>query len=488
MNISILNNQHNFLVSLWHNFLGKSPQWFKSTIALILIINPVILLVSGPVVLSCLILVEFILCLIMSLSCYPLLSGGLIILEAVILKLTTPDLVYHEILNNISVVLLLIFMISAIYFMKELLLVIFTKIMITITNKTYLSLFFLIATALMSAFLDALTVTAVVVTALYGFYNIYQNTAPTNHAELEQFRSFLQSIVMHAVVGTALGGVCTLIGEPQNLLIAQYTKWHFMEFFLRMAPVTMPVFLIGIVLCIILEKFKLFGYGQQLPKNVYSILSNNIKKELQNHNPTFRAKLLVQSIVGLLLVLALGFHVAEIGLIGLSILILLAAFNGVIEEPQIGKAFKEALPFTALIIIFFAIISIINQQKLFQPLVEYILQLDASIQPTVLYLANGFLSSISDNVFVASIYITQINNAFANGLITAEQFDKLAIAINTGTNIPSIATPNGQAAFLFLLTSTLAPLIRLSYRRMVYMALPYTVILTLTGLLMINFI
>ena len=33
-------------------------------------------------------------------------------------------------------------------------------------------------------------------------------------------------------------------------------------------------------------------------------------------------------------------------------------------------------------------------------------------------------------------------------IISRDQFDKLAIAINTGTNIPSIATPNGQAAFL----------------------------------------
>ena len=47
------------------------------------------------------------------------------------------------------------------------------------------------------------------------------------------------------------------------------------------------------------------------------------------------------------------------------------------------------------------------------------------------------------------------------------------IAINTGTNLPSVATPNGQAAFLFLLTSALAPLIRLSYGRMVIMALPH---------------
>ena len=49
-----------------------------------------------------------------------------------------------------------------------------------------------------------------------------------------------------------------------------------------------------------------------------------------------------------------------------------------------------------------------------------------------------------------------------------------------------MATPNGQAAFLFLLTSALAPLIRLSYGRMVIMALPYTIVLTIVGLLAIS--
>ena len=39
--------------------------------------------------------------------------------------------------------------------------------------------------------------------------------------DLEQFRSFLRSLMMHGAVGTALGGVTTLVGEPQNLLIAE---------------------------------------------------------------------------------------------------------------------------------------------------------------------------------------------------------------------------------------------------------------------------
>jgi NhaB family Na+:H+ antiporter len=75
-----------------------------------------------------------------------------------------------------------------------------------------------------------------------------------------------------------------------------------------------------------------------------------------------------------------------------------------------------------------------------------------------------------------------VSKIFEAGLIDRAQYDALAVAINTGTNIPSVATPNGQAAFLFLLTSALAPLIRLSYGRMVWMALPYTVTMSISGL------
>jgi NhaB family Na+:H+ antiporter len=39
-----------------------------------------------------------------------------------------------------------------------------------------------------------------------------------------------------------------------------------------------------------------------------------------------------------------------------------------------------------------------------------------------------------------------------------------------------------------LLTSALAPLLRLSYLRMVVMALPYTVVLTFTGLLAVMYL
>ncbi|MEI8013048.1 MAG: sodium/proton antiporter, partial [Candidatus Omnitrophota bacterium] len=68
-------------------------------------------------------------------------------------------------------------------------------------------------------------------------------------------------------------------------------------------------------------------------------------------------------------------------------------------------------------------------------------------------------------------------NALTQGVIDRIQFDKIALMINAGTNIFSILTPNGQAAFLFLLTSAIARNTGLSYGRMFMMSLPYAVVL-----------
>ena len=69
-----------------------------------------------------------------------------------------------------------------------------------------------------------------------------------------------------------------------------------------------------------------------------------------------------------------------------------------------------------------------------------------------------------------------MKTALDNGVISRAEFDQLAVAINTGTNLPSVATPNGRLRSCFCL-SALAPLIRLSCGRG-DLALPYTIVLT----------
>ena len=492
-------------------FLGNAPGWYKSTIIAFLIINPPLLLIlnsmglNGNFIIGWVFLLQFIFTLALALKCYPLQPGGLLALEAIVMGLTSTKSVFHEIENNLEVILLLVFMVAGIYFMKNLMLTIFTKLLLSIRSKTLLSLLFCISAAVLSAFLDALTVTAVLIGVTIGFYRIYHAVASgssfSNEShdyhdnssintlkleELEDFKAFLRDLVMHGAVGTALGGVCTLVGEPQNLLIATIAGWEFVEFFLRMAPITMPVFVAGIFTCFIIEKFSIAGFGNQLPPNIREIFNDYSVYREENITAKDRAELLVESLVAVFLVIALGLHLAAVGLIGLSVIILLTAFKGITEEHHLGEAFHEALPFTALLAVFFAIVSVIHDQHLFSPVIDYVLSQDPSTQPSLFFVANGFLSAISDNVFVATIYINEVKSAFDSGVITETQFNNLAIAINTGTNIPSVATPNGQAAFLFLLTSSLAPLINLSYLRMVYMALPYTIVLSIVGYTAIN--
>jgi len=488
--------------ALKKNFLGNSPDWYEKSIIAFLILNPLVLMAFGPFVTGWLLIGEFIFTLAMALKCYPLQPGGLLAIEAVLLGLTSPEAVYQETVSNFQVILLLMFMVAGIYFMRDMLLFTFTKILLGVKSKSTLSFLFCFSSAVLSAFLDALTVTAVLITISVGFYSVYHKVASgkkivdedhdhsddnnlhaTNRTDLEQFRSFLRSLIMHGAVGTALGGVTTLVGEPQNLLIAEKAGWNFIEFFLRMAPITMPVFVCGLITCLLLEKFKVFGYGTELPEKVRHILQQSSDHDDSRRTQYDKATLIIQSLVAVILVFSLAFHWAPVGLIGLMIIVLLTAFNGITEEHRIGHAFEEALPFTALLVVFFAIVAVIHDQHLFSPVITWVLTLDESIQPGMFFLANGLLSAISDNVFVATVYINEVSEAFKAGDLTRAQFDKLVIAINTGTNLPSVATPNGQAAFLFLLTSALAPLIRLSYMRMVFMALPYTVVLTVVGLL-----
>ena len=483
-----------------HHFLGRSPVWYKLTIVAFLVVNPIFLWLTGPFLTGWLVVAQVIFTLAMAIKCYPLQPGGLVVLEAVILGLATADAVAKEVLANFSVLLLLMFMVAGIHFMKDLLLAIFTRLLVGVRNKRALALAFSLTAAVMSAFLDALTVMAVVIAVGGGFWRVYLHVrvhgtspprddnhhatlvAPPDDDDLQGFRAFLRDLLMHAAVGTALGGACTLVGEPQNLLIGSIMNWDFIEYAQRMAPVAWPALLSGLAVCWLIERFRWFDYGHELPPRVRAILEAYADSERAERTPQHTYRLGVQAFVAACLVIGLLFHVAEVGLVGLVVIVLATAFMGVVEEHRLGRVFEEAMPFTALIVVFFGAVAIIHEQHLFQPVIEWVLAIEGEARYAAFFLANGLLSAISDNVFVATIYIRELESAFKAGSLTLAEYERLAVAVNTGTNLPSVATPNGQAAFLFLLTSAVAPLLRLGYGTMVWKALPYTIVLAGVGL------
>lgn len=483
-------------------FLGHAPGWYKALIAGFLLVNPLIAAAAGPFVAGWVLLAQFIFTLALALKCYPLQPGGLLAIEAVAIGLASPHAVYEETLANFPVLLLLMFMVAGIYFLRDLLIFVFSKLFLAVENKRALSLLFCLSAAVLSAFLDALTVVAVVITvavALHGVYHKAASEACTPEDEdyarrtalrgdIDRFRAFLRSVVMHAAVGTALGGVATLVGEPQNLIIGHAVGWDFITFFREVAPVSVPVLMVGLVTCLVVEKGRWFGYGEEMPSSVRSLLAAHDQAQRANHNPQHTARLVIQAAAAILLVAGLALHVAEVGLIGLAVVVLTTAMCGIVEERRLGHAFEEAMPFVALLVTFFAIIAVIQQQHLFRPIIDFVLAHEGREQLMLMYGANGLLSAISDNVFVATVYMNAVKEAADAGRIDPSQFGLLAVAINTGTNIPSVATPNGQAAFLFLLTSALSPIIELGYVRMLWMAVPYTLTMTLSGLIAVYFL
>jgi NhaB family Na+:H+ antiporter len=164
------------------------------------------MIVAGATVTGWILLFEFIFTLALALKCYPLQPGGLLAMEAVIIGLASPDGVYHEVSNNLQVILLLMFMVAGIYFMKNMLLTVFTHLLVGVRSKMLLSVMFSVSAAVLSAFLDALTVTAVLISVGVGFYSVYYQVisssdadyhhaddkllAEHHQADLMQFRAF----------------------------------------------------------------------------------------------------------------------------------------------------------------------------------------------------------------------------------------------------------------------------------------------------------
>ena len=122
------------------SFLGNSPRWFKYTMIGFLVFNVASLFILGTKITAWIFIAEFIFTLAMALKCYPLQSGGILAIQALLLGLTHPmykldhgNVVYDElgkavkggvileVEHNLEVILLLVFMVAGIYFMKPLL-------------------------------------------------------------------------------------------------------------------------------------------------------------------------------------------------------------------------------------------------------------------------------------------------------------------------------------------------------------------------------
>ena len=305
----------------WSLFMDKASHGYKAFLLGILLLNPVLLMTCGPFWTGWAVLVEFLLILSFSLECYPLFPGGLLALEVLFLKMTPLASVMKEIHANIDVIMLLMFMVPGIYFMKPLLAWIFMRLFAATKNKVVLSLVFLLTGAFLAAWLDALTVVAVMITVCAAAKDLHAHAGEETEQERQEFDGFLRNLLMHGAIGTGLGGVATLIGQPQNIIIGHYAGWSFQDFYVKMAHFSIPLQLLGLLVCWALEHFrmKIFGFGYQLPPRIGTAFEQKAREELSHETLAYRIKLLVMFMAFVCLMLALAFQIAPVGVIGLGI-------------------------------------------------------------------------------------------------------------------------------------------------------------------------
>jgi NhaB family Na+:H+ antiporter len=428
---------------------------------------------------------------------FPLAGAGVLTIFGLLLGLTSVHAWEHEIEANVKVLLLIACMVPAIHFFKDLLEASFSALLVKIEKKVNLAVAFYAFGAVSSAFFDALTVGAMVLTALGGLYLTYESVRHAAEMErgdpildvearqrLDDFRAFLRQLLMVLLVGTMTGGLSTLVGEPQNYQVGEMWGWGFQDYFVRLVPISAPVLVAGLGVTWLLEGTalgRIFGYGTQLPSSIRSYLSLQAQELALKRTPADRRRLQVQAVAGVLLVAALGLQLASIGLLGLITMVVVSTAMGKVAESRYVPAYHAAMPFFALLLIFFGAVSIIHEQHLFDGLMQWIVSLSEQQRLLAMFLETGIVSSVSDNVFVACAHASNVQKLVEEGLVSAEAGDKLAIAIIAGTNIVSIATPNGQAAFLLAICSETAAHLQLRYTRMLWMAVPYTVILSVVG-------
>ena len=154
--------------------------------------------------------------------------------------------------------------------------------------------------------------------------------------------------MMHAAVGTALGGVCTMVGEPRILLSQLNLAGNLQSSLAHVASQYSRVDnRLNHGRCA--RKTAWFGYGWQLPESVRNILVQDAIEQDAKRDRKANMALIVQAIVAVWLVVGLALHLAEVGIIGLSVIVLTTAFNGVTNEHALGGSLRRSFTFASLV-------------------------------------------------------------------------------------------------------------------------------------------
>lgn len=195
-----------------------------------------------------------------------------------------------------------------------------------------------------------------------------------------------------------IGGTATLIGDPPNIMIGSATGLGFMDFIVNMAPVTIVIFIVTMVILKLIYKDTLTATEEQ-KERIMSLDESLAIKDFV----LLRKSLIVLSltILGFTLHQALGYHSATVALLGAALLLLMSKIDP--EEVFLEIEWPTIFFFTAL----FVLVGGLESVGVLDFLAEKLLLLthgDLKVTVIVILWTAAIASAFLDNIpFVATM-------------------------------------------------------------------------------------
>ncbi len=276
-----------------------------------------------------------------------------------------------------------------------------------------------ILTALLSAFMDSITVM------------MFMSTLTVEISRVLSFDPV--PFILSEITSSNIGGSATMVGDPPNVIIGTSLGYSFTDFIKNVAPISIIILVVNLIYFLLIFRKNL---------KLENSKSVDIKEEKIDDKYGFYVSIVIFILTIILLILHkyIGISVGVVGLIGASLALFLNGkkFSNIWEKID----WDTLLFFVGLFIIVGALEKTDALYKI-SDLFSKIFIKNLKLMPPGIVFISGLLSNIIDNVPLAFSMIPIIKNLSKMNSIP---LDILAWSLALGTDLGGNGTPIGASA------------------------------------------
>lgn len=280
-----------------------------------------------------------------------------------------------------------------------------------------------IITAFLSAFMGSVTVALLIV--------------PVTFSITDKLNVNPGGFLLTEIISSNIGGTCTTVGDPPNMLIGSATQLQFMDFVANLTPVILPILAVTIFLILLIYRSKLKVTEENTMKVMELDEMECIKDWLVLKKSLF---VLALTITGFFFQQQLHLQTATIALVGAVLLLIITK-----EEPEDVLLSVEWPTLFFFIGLFILVESLVKVGVINYIATESLALTQGSLPLTAMLILwmSGILSAFVDNIPFVTAMIPLIKDI---GALTGMPLDPLWWSLALGTCLGGNGTLIGASA------------------------------------------